>query len=138
MGLIIGIGLALVVSIMATCVGFDRDRSFYPVVMIVIAFIYGLFAVMSGVAHVLAIEMIGIVLFVLVSIVGFKLNLWWVAAALFGHGVFDFFHDHFVANPGVPAWWPMFCMAYDVTAAAYLAWLLCRSKLIARPGQARR
>jgi hypothetical protein len=31
-----------------------------------------------------------------------------------------------VANPGVPLWWPSFCMAYDVTAAGILAWLLLK------------
>jgi len=31
-----------------------------------------------------------------------------------------------LSNPGVPGWWPAFCLAYDVTAAAYLAWLLKR------------
>ena len=29
-----------------------------------------------------------------------------------------------ISNPGVPTWWPEFCLAYDVTAAVYLAWLL--------------
>jgi hypothetical protein len=44
--------------------------------------------------------------------------------ALVAHGVLDLTHAAFVANPGVPAWWPPFCFAYDVTAGAYLAWLL--------------
>jgi hypothetical protein len=52
-----------------------------------------------------------------------------------GHGVFDFFHGHVVSNPGVPAWWPMFCLTYDITAAIYLAWLLCRAILSAKPGK---
>ena len=29
-----------------------------------------------------------------------------------------------IANPGVPTWWPGFCLAYDVIAAGYLSWLL--------------
>ncbi|HWA28678.1 MAG TPA: hypothetical protein VG734_23715 [Lacunisphaera sp.] len=32
-------------------------------------------------------------------------------------------HPHSFVNAGVPAWWPQFRMAYDVTAAAGLAWL---------------
>ena len=28
-----------------------------------------------------------------------------------------------ISNPGVPSFWPAFCLAYDVAAAAYLAWL---------------
>ena len=57
---------------------------------------------------------------------GFKFNLWIVVAALAGHGIFDFFHPHVLNNPGVPVWWPGFCLTYDVTAAGYLAWLLRR------------
>ena len=38
-------------------------------------------------------------------------------------------HGQLIANPGVPAWWPQFCLAYDVVAAAYLATLLSRSKV---------
>jgi hypothetical protein len=46
--------------------------------------------------------------------------------ALVGHGVFDVFHERLIENDGVPAYWPMFCMSYDVTAGLYLAWLLRR------------
>jgi hypothetical protein len=49
-------------------------------------------------------------------------------------GVVDFLHGHLIANPGVPAWWPTFCLAYDVAAAACLAWLLGRSRVAAAPG----
>ena len=44
----------------------------------------------------------------------------------------DFFHGRFVANPGVPAWWPAFCGAYDVAAAGYLAWRLTRGAVVER------
>jgi hypothetical protein len=41
------------------------------------------------------------------------------------------FHGHLVNNPGVPTWWPAFCLTYDITAAAFLAWLLKRPHRIA-------
>jgi hypothetical protein len=37
---------------------------------------------------------------------------------------FDFTHAALISNPGVPVWWPQFCLGYDVTAALYLAGLL--------------
>ena len=128
---LIGAGLALTISAFATCVGFDRDRAFYPTVLIVIASYYGLFAVMGGSNKALATELVAIAVFSLVSILGFKRNLWIVAGALFAHGIFDIFHGHLISNPGVPAWWPMFCLTYDITAGAYLAWLLSRSRVTA-------
>ncbi|MGH8546335.1 MAG: hypothetical protein ACREX3_22485 [Gammaproteobacteria bacterium] len=125
----IGAGLALSVGLSATFLGLDRDRAFYPTVMIVIASYYGLFAIMGGSVQALALESIAIVAFLAASIAGFKRSLWLVVAALATHGVFDFVHDQLIANPGVPLWWPIFCLAYDVAAAAYLAWLLSRSKV---------
>jgi hypothetical protein len=127
----LGVGLALAVSVLATCVGFDRDRVFYPTLMIVIASYYALFAVVGGSIQVLATESIVILGFLLVSILGFRRNLWIVAGALFAHGIFDFFHDHLISNPGVPVWWPMFCLTYDIVAATYLAWLLHSSRIAA-------
>jgi hypothetical protein len=120
----IGIVLALAVSALATAVGLDRDRAFYPVLAIVIASYYGLFAVMGGSATTLLAESIVIAAFVLISILGFRVNLWLIVAALFAHGVFDFIHGHLIPNPGVPAWWPGFCLTYDIAAAGYLAWIL--------------
>jgi hypothetical protein len=128
-GFLIGAVLALSVGLSATFIGLDRDRAFYPTVMAVIASYYGLFAVMGGSPQALGVESIVIVAFLVASIAGFKHSLWLVVAALAAHGVFDFFHSGLIANPGVPAWWPQFCLAYDVVAAAYLASLLSRSKV---------
>jgi hypothetical protein len=126
---LIGAVLALSVGLAATSIGLDRDRAFYPTVMAVIASYYGLFAVMGGSPHALAVESIVILAFLAASVAGFKRSLWLVVAALAAHGVFDFLHGRLIANPGVPAWWPQFCLAYDVVAAAYLASLLSRSRV---------
>ena len=124
---LVGVGLALAVGVFATLLGFDRDRAFYPTVTIVIASLYILFAVMGGSGTALGVESAVALLFAVASVLGFKRNLWVVAAALFGHGVLDAFHGHLIANPGVPSWWPGFCLAYDVTAAGYLALRLSRA-----------
>jgi len=129
MAYFIGVTLALAVSLFARFVGLDRDRAFYPTVMIVIAALYGLFAVMGGHPGELTLEWVAMGGFILLAVLGFKLNLWFVVAALFAHGVFDFFHGHLVTNPGVPVFWPAFCGAYDVMAAAILAGMLW----VARP-----
>ena len=45
---VVGVVLSIGVALFARWVGFDRDRAFYPTVLIVIASYYVLFAVMSG------------------------------------------------------------------------------------------
>jgi hypothetical protein len=122
-----GIVLALMVSGLATLIGLDRDRAFYPTVLVVIASYYVLFAMMGGSNHALVVETLVMTGFLVVALIGFKKNLWLVVAALAAHGIFDFFHGRVVANPGVPAWWPAFCLTYDITAAAFLAGLLRRN-----------
>jgi hypothetical protein len=72
-------------------------------------------------------------LFLVVSFLGFKVSLWFIVAALGGHGVFNFVHASVVSNPGLPAWWPSFCLAYDIVAAGFLATLLKRFTLTAAP-----
>jgi len=124
MGYAIGSVLAIFVSLFARLARFDRDRAFYPTVLVVIASYYVLFAVMGGSLQALVIESGIMIAFILAAVVGFKLNLWIVAAALVGHGIFDFFHGRIVTNPGVPGWWPAFCLAYDVCAGVCLAWFL--------------
>ena len=126
MAYLVGALLALAVSGMATLSRLDRDGAFYPTVMIVIASYYALFAVMGGSGHALGVETAVITVFLAASLVGFKYSLWLVVAALAAHGIFDAFHDQLITDPGVPVWWPPFCLTYDVVAAGYLAYLLVR------------
>jgi len=126
MAYVIGFVMALAAGGYATALRLDRDRAFYPTVMIVIAFYYVLFAVMGGSSRALVAESLIAGIFVLAASLGFRSSLWVVVAALAAHGLQDFVHARLVVNPGVPAWWPAWCGAYDVAAAGYLAWRLTR------------
>lgn len=127
MAYLIGLMLALVVSTYATMFRLDRDRAFYTTVLIVVATYYILFATMGASGRVIVVEALIAGAFVVVATLGFQRSLWLVAAGLAAHGVMDFFfHGHLVTNPGMPAWWPAFCGAYDVAAAGYLTWRLMR------------
>jgi len=123
---LIGTGLAVAVCVFARLSGFDRDRVFYPTMVIIVATFYILFAVMGNSMSALAAESLVAVGFVGVAVAGFKKNLWLAAAGLAGHGVFDFVHHLFIQNPGVPVWWPGFCGSFDVLAGGFLAVLLMR------------
>jgi hypothetical protein len=123
---LIGLVLALAVCIFALLTGFDRDRAFYSTVVLVVAHYYILFAAMGATTPVLISESLAASAFVIFAVVGFKKSLWITAAALAGHGVFDFFHHLIIHDPGVPVWWPGFCMSFDVLAGAFLAVLLMR------------
>ncbi len=127
-----GIVLTLSICVMATFSGLDRDRAFYPVLLIVIALYYALFAVMGTSGRAVIAESLFIAAFMLVSVSGFRLNLWFVVVGLSVHGIYDLFHGSLIENPGVPLWWPMFCLTSDITAAGYLSWLILRGRLSAK------
>ena len=126
---LIGVGLAVLVCVFANAVGFDRDRVFYPTVVIVNATYYILFAVIGASTRVLALESLIASAFLVLAVAGFKKNLWVAVVGLAGHGIFDFLRHLFIQNSGVPLWWPGFCLSFDVLAAAFLVGLLLR-----RPG----
>ena len=133
MAVSVGALLAFAVGLLATAIGLDRDRAFYPIVTIVIASYYALFAVMGASTNALVLESVVGAAFLAVAVFGFRSSLWVVVLALAAHGVFDLAHSRVISNPGVPAWWPAFCLTYDVTAAAYLAWLLKIGRIRAAP-----
>jgi len=121
---IVGTFLATAVGLFAHIVGYDRDRSFYAVVLTVVGSLYVLFTVMAGGGHDLFTEFAFFALFAALAAIGFRTSLWVVAAGLALHGVFDFYRHTFPTGRGVPEWWPAFCGAYDVVAALGLAALL--------------
>jgi hypothetical protein len=126
---VVGIVLSLSVAVFAKRVGFDRDRAFYPTVLIVIASTYILFAAMSGSVRTVLLESTVMAAFTIAAVAGYKSSPWLVVGGLAGHGVFDALHGYVLENAGVPLWWPAFCLAYDLGAGAGLAWILTR-----RPG----
>ena len=131
----IGVILSLAVAGFAAVIGLSRERAFYPVVLIVVASYYVLFAVMGASGRTLAIEIVVGTAFALLSVIGFKRNLWLVAAALVGHGIFDLLHPLLFANPGVPHWWPGFCLAFDGIFGGWLAVSLMRRPGFSSPGR---
>ena len=130
---IVGFALALLTFFFVRWARLDRDRALYPVLVVVIASYYVLFAAMAGSTRALVIESAATTLFAIVAVAGFRSNLWLVAAALAAHGVFDSIHGFLVSNLGVPVWWPAFCIAFDVTLALCLGYLLYERKLLPRP-----
>jgi hypothetical protein len=90
---LIGLILSAAVAGFATAIGLDRERAF---------------------SRALLVEIIVAAGFLVFAVLGFKRSLWFAVAAIVGHGVFDFVHHWFIENPGVPFWWPGFCLTFDV------------------------
>jgi len=126
---IVGIILALFFCAAAAGLGMDRERVFYPAVAIAVASYYLAFAVVDGRSEVMLSEVAIAAVFITGAVAGFKYSPWIAVVALAGHGVMDGFHHLLVQNTGVPQVWPGFCMTFDVTAGAVVAWrMLVRAR----------
>lgn len=134
----VGIVLGILVVLFFAVARFDRDRAAYPIVLILIPSYYVLFAVLGGSTPALVIETAMMLGFTLIAVLGFARNLWWIVAAMAGHGVFDAFHNRLISNPGVPSYWPAFCGSIDVCFAACLAILLLQRRIAAAASPAGR
>ena len=132
MEVIVGFTLALLFCAAAAGLGLDRERAFYPAVVMAVASYYLAFAVGDGRGTVMLAEVAIAAVFIVSAVVGFKRNPWIAVVALGAHGVMDTFHHELVHNTGVPQAWPGFCASFDVTAAALVALVL-----VARSARAR-
>ena len=84
---IVGLMLSFAVCGLATVIGMDRDRAFYPIVLMVIASYYVLFAVIDGSRSALGMEIVVAGGFLVVAVIAFLKHLWLSAAAIIGHGL---------------------------------------------------
>ncbi|MBC6982572.1 hypothetical protein [Caulobacter sp. 17J80-11] len=125
---LIGAGLALGVALLGALTRHDRRRAYYPLMLVVIAGCYDVFAIRAGSASALGPETLGLVAFAILAAIGFRTSLWVVVVGLIAHGLFDLLRGDQIANPGVPVWWPPFCFAYDLATAAWLAQRLLRAR----------
>ena len=76
MAYIIGTVLAVGAAIFGRISRFDRDRSFYPTVLIVVGSLYVLFASMTGSIETVLVESIGMASFAITAVVGFRRSAW--------------------------------------------------------------
>lgn len=117
---VIGVLSAVAIAAFARSTGFDRDRSFFPTVLVVIASYYILFAVMGGSRQALVWELAAAVVFSTLAVMGaLHLNVL-VGMGIVAHGLFDFVHYMMVENAGVPDWWPGFCGSFDVVLGLWV------------------
>jgi hypothetical protein len=118
---IVGIILALLFCGAAAWLGMDRERVFYPAVVMAVASYYLAFAVVDGRSEVMLSEVAIAAVFIAGAVAGFKYSPWIAVVALGGHGVMDGLHHLLVHNASVPRSWPGFCGSFDVTAAVLVA-----------------
>ena len=125
---ITGVGLAVVLAIFGKLTGYEKDRSFFPTLLIVIASYYMLFAILDGSVSTILIEIAVAAFFIVLAIWGSYQFPLIVGAAIALHGIFDFMYGHFYLNNGVPVWWPAFCAGIDIPFGLWVMYLSYKTR----------
>ncbi|MDH5377211.1 MAG: hypothetical protein OEX00_02675 [Gammaproteobacteria bacterium] len=108
-----------------------RDHKlYYAAVLVGIALFYLAFAAIEPSLELFLKEAGFVAIFSLIAIFGRRHSLQLIALGIFTHGLFDFYHDMFFVNPGVPSWWPVYCAVVDILLGLWIAAEFFRTKAI--------
>ena len=121
LALSVGMVLAIILAVFSRLTKFDKDRSYFATLLIVIATYYVLFAFMSFEA--ILIEIVIACIFSGFALAG---ALRWpilLGVGILLHGVFAFSHGYLINNSGVPDWWPAFCGGFDIVFGLWIIYL---------------
>ncbi len=111
---VVGVLLAVAVAALGRVTRFDRDRSFYSTILVIIASYYILFAILGDSTNALVWETVVAAIFSVAAVLGALRFPLLVGIGIAAHGLFDLVHHVIIQNPGVPPWWPGFCMSVDL------------------------
>ncbi|GEM_PF-325540 len=117
--LALGAALALVTMRASRKMPPAKERRFYAVLLGGAAAIYLVFALRGGAGAWIGVEAAGVAAFGLVAYLGATRSAVWLAAGWLAHVGWDV-ALHGAASTFVPAFYPMFCVSYDVLVAAHL------------------
>jgi hypothetical protein len=103
------------------------QRWLYSIGLLTLPSLYASFALHAGGQALGVKEMVYGVPFIVVGLVfafvSVRQSAVVVGAFWILHALYDLTHGEFFTNPGVPAWYPVFCFSVDVVVGAYLLWL---------------
>jgi len=105
----------------------QRAQQLYAAGLLTAALIYVGFAGLNhGTAH-LGLELAGLLIFGLLSVIGSRRWPLILGAGWLAHGGWDFWHG---AHPAsyVASWWPGFCMGFDWVVGVYILAIHARRK----------
>lgn len=117
------LGAVLGVSFVLGARAWTRGTGRLPLVvgLLVTALIYVGFALAAEDRNrSLVVEAFGVVLFGLLAWLGLRRSLWWLSVGWLGHVAWDVGLHLDRTLAAVPAWYPLFCVGFDLVVAGYL------------------
>ena len=125
--LAIGIFIAVIVVLRFKSRRLEKTKWAYPIFLATFPVYYWVFAVYVSDYTALLHEFMASTAFLAIAYVAYKFRsfatLLLLAIGYVAHAAYDFYHDAFFINPGVPTWWPEFCGSVDVLIGGYVVYL---------------
>ena len=119
--LILGVVLALLFISFARTRGPRREPFLYSIGLIVAALFYVAFSFTGAGTQWLMIELIGLVVFTLIAVLGLRVSPWFLVLGWASHVWWDIFLHLVREQVFVPDWYPVACISFDLIVAAYIA-----------------
>lgn len=124
---LVGALLALGAMLALFRAGVLAERSGMAVMLAAVALFFPVFAAQEGNLGEVIVHGAVFLVFCAFAMAGFRGGTRIIAAGLIAHGIFDL-GMLAIGAPG-PAWWPIFCAAFDVVAGGILLRLLYTRKI---------
>jgi hypothetical protein len=123
----VGVVIAVFVVLWFRARRLENTSWAYPVFLATFPVYYWAFAVYASDYTALLNELLVGVAFIAIAYVAYKFKsfvaLQLLAIGYVAHAAYDFYHNAFFFNAGVPTWWPEFCGSVDVLIGGYVAYL---------------
>lgn len=131
-----GIFIAVFVVMRLRVRGLEKSRWAYPIFLATFPLYYWFFAVSASDYAALFNELMAGVAFFAIAYIAYKLEsfatLLLLAIGYVAHAGYDFYHEAFFVNAGVPTWWPEFCGSVDILIGGYVAYLALSLRMTRR------
>jgi hypothetical protein len=125
--LTIGTIIAVFVVLRFKACKLEKTGWAYPILLATFPLYYWVFAAFASDYNVLVNEFMMGMVFLTIAYVTYKfrslVSSVLIAIGYIAHAAYDFYHNVFFVNVGVPTWWPEFCGSIDVLIGGYLAYL---------------
>jgi hypothetical protein len=125
--LAIGIFIAIFVILRFKVRKLERTRWAYPILLATFPIYYWVFALYASDYKAFLNELIAGAVFLILAYAACKFKsfatLLLLAVGYITHAAYDFYHNAFFANAGVPVWWPEFCGTIDILIGSYVLYL---------------
>ena len=118
--LLIGVAAAAVFIILARRLNREQELRLYALALVIAALIYVGFAARDVTYGWMALELTGVLIFMLAAVLGVKTSAWFLALGWAAHAAWDVMLHKLLDVAFVPDWYPVLCVGFDLLLAGYL------------------